>query len=182
MITTNDLEIYNRLLKLRWLGISKDTWARKGENEKYSWHYNVEEVSYKCTMNDITAALGLVQFKKLDRMNNRRREICEKYNKGFADLDWIETPTIKGYAKSACHNYVIKVEERDRLNIYLQKKGISTSVHYMPNNHYEMYKNCRGATPICEEVWTKLLTLPLFPDLTDSEVDMIIQKVMRFKK
>ncbi len=180
MITTNDPAIYSSLLKLRWLGISKDTWAREDKNRKYSWYYNIEEVGYKYHMNDINAALGLVQLKKLDRMNGRRREISEKYNKEFADLDWIETPIVKSYAKSACHNYVIKVEERDRLNIYLQEKGISTGVHYIPNNHYQMYKNCRGETPVCEEVWTKLLTLPLFPDLTDPEVDMIVEKVKRF--
>ena len=182
MITTDDPEIHSRLLKMRWLGISKDTWTREDKDRKYSWYYSVEEVGYKYHMNDITAALGLVQLKKLDRMNDRRREITEKYNKEFADLDWIETPTLKSYAKSACHNYVIKAEERDRLNIYLQEKEISTGVHYIPNNHYQMYKNCRGETPVCEEVWTKLLTLPLFPDLTDSEVDMIVEKVRRFKE
>ena len=182
MITTDDPEIHGRLSKLRWLGISKDTWAREEKDRKYSWYYSVEEVGYKCHMNDVAAALGLVQLKKLDRMNDRRRQITEKYNKGLADLNWIETPTVKSYVKSACHNYVIKVEERDRLNIYLQKKGISTGVHYIPNNHYKMYKNCRGQTPVCEEVWKKLLTLPLFPDLKDSEVDMIIETVRRFKE
>lgn len=182
MITTNDPAIYTSLLKLRWLGISKDTWAREDKDRKYSWYYNIEEVGYKYHMNDINAALGLVQLKKLDRMNDRRREITEKYNNKFSDLDWIETPIVKSYAKSACHNYVIKVEERDRLNIYLQEKGISTGVHYIPNNHYQMYKNCRGETPVCEEVWAKLLTLPLFPDLTDPEVDMIVEMVRRFKE
>lgn len=182
MITTNDPEIYGRLLKLRWLGISKSTWAREEKDKRYSWYYNVEEVGHKYHMNDIAAAIGLVQLKKLDRMNDRRRQISEKYNKGFADLDWVETPTVKSYAKSACHNYVIKVEERDRLNIYLQEQGISTGVHYVPNNHYQMYKNCRGETPVCEEIWTKLLTLPLFPDLTNTETDMIVEKVRMFKE
>ncbi len=182
MITTDDPEINSRLLKLRWMGITKDTWAREDKDKKYSWYYNVEEVGYKCHMNDITAALGLVQLKKLDRMNDRRREITEKYNKGFANLGWLETPVLKSYAKSACHNYVIKAKDRDRLNAYLQENGISTGVHYIPNNHYQMYKNCRGETPVCENVWTKLLTLPLFPDLKDSEVDMIIEKVRRFKE
>jgi perosamine synthetase len=182
MVTTDVPEIHSRLLKLRWMGISKDTWAREENDKRYSWYYNVEEVGYKYHMNDINAALGLVQLKKLDMMNDRRREISEKYNKGFADLDWIETPVTKSYTKSAYHNYVIKAKERDRLNTYLQKKGISTGVHYIPNNHYQMYKNCRGQTPVCEEVWTKLLTLPLFPDLTDYEVDMIVEKVRGFKE
>lgn len=182
MVTTNDPEIYSRLLKLRWLGISKDTWAREDKDNKYSWYYNVEEVGYKYHMNDIAAAIGLVQLGKLDKMNDRRREITKKYNEGFTDLDWIEIPVVKGYAKSACHNYVIKTEERDRLNSYLQDKGISTGVHYIPNNHYEMYKDCRGETPVCEDVWTKLLTLPLFPDLTDAQADMIIENVRQFKQ
>jgi perosamine synthetase len=180
MITTNDKEVYNRLLKLRWLGITKDTWAREDKDKNYSWYYNIEEVGYKYHMNDITAALGLVQLKKLDRTNRRRTEITERYNRGFADVSWIETPTFKSYAKSACHNYVIKLDERDKLNLYLKERGISTSVHYIPNNHYEMYRNCRGDTPVCEKIWTKLLTLPLFPDLKDSEVDMIIQQIKLF--
>ncbi len=182
MITTDNPEVYSKLLKLRWLGISKDTWAREDKDNKYSWYYNVEEIGFKYHMNDITAVLGLVQLKKLDKMNDRRREISEKYNKGFADLDWIETPTVKSYAKSSCHNYVIKVEDRDKLNGYLQERGISTGVHYIPNNHYQMYKSCRGQTPVCEDVWKKLLTLPLFPDLKDSEVNMIIEEVRSFKK
>lgn len=182
MITTNNAEVHNRLLKLRWLGITKDTWAREDKDKNYSWYYNIEEVGYKYHMNDITAALGLVQLNKLDRTNSRRSEITEKYNKGFADLNWIETPTLKSYAKSACHNYVIKMDERDKLNIYLKERGISTSVHYIPNNHYEMYKNCRGETPVCEKVWKKLLTLPLFPDMTDSEVDTVIQQIKLFGK
>lgn len=181
MITTNEKEIYSRLLKLRWVGITKDTWARADNNKKYSWYYNVEEVGYKYHMNDINAAIGLVQLSKLDRMNDRRRQITEKYNKGFADLDWIETPVVKSYAKSACHNYVIKTEERDALNAYLKEKGISTGVHYIPNNHYGMYKDCRGETPVCEGIWTKLLTLPLYPGLTDSDADLVIESVKSFK-
>jgi perosamine synthetase len=181
MITTDDPEIYSRLLKLRWLGITKDTWSREDKDKKYSWYYDIEEVGYKYHMNDIAAAIGLVQLEKLDDMNDRRRQITEKYNTEFADLDWLETPTTKSYAKSACHNYVIKVNERDRLNTYLQENGISTGVHYIPNNHYQMYKNCRGDTPVCEKVWTKLLTLPLFPDLTKDELDMIIEKIRSFQ-
>lgn len=182
MITTNDEEFYGRLLKLRWMGISKDTWSREEKDEKYSWYYNVEEVGFKCHMNDIPASIGLVQLRKLDRMNDRRREITERYNKGFSGLKWLETPVVKPYARSAHHNYVIKVEKRDALNVFLQEKGISTGVHYIPNNHYDMYRNCKGETPVAEKVWKKLLTLPLYPDLTDEEVDYIIGEVRAFEK
>jgi len=182
MITTNDLKLYGRLLKLRWMGISKDTWSREEKDEKYSWYYNVEEVGFKYHMNDIPAALGLVQLKKLDKMNQRRKEITKKYNEGLKSLKWLETPVVRPYAEPSYHNYVIKVDKRDQLNIHLQRKGISTGVHYIPNNHYKMYHPFRGETPISDSVWKKLLTLPLFPDLKDEEVDSIIQEIREFEK
>lgn len=181
MITTNNEDVYKKLQKLRWLGITKGTWQRDHANAGYSWYYDVEELGYKYHMNDITAALGIVQLEKLDDMNNRRRDITAMYNKAFADVDWIETPTVMDYAKTACHNYVIKVDDRNALNVFLKDRGISTGVHYIPSNHYEMYKNCQGETPVCEEIWTRLLTLPLFPDLTDSEVNMIAETVKEFR-
>jgi perosamine synthetase len=182
MITTDDPEIYGRLLKLRWMGISKDTWSREERDKKYSWYYNVEEIGCKYHMNDIPAAIGIVQLEKLYKMNQRRKEITEKYNQGLKGLKWLETPIIKQYAKPSHHNYVIKAEKRDQLNIYLQEKGISTGVHYIPNNHYEMYHQYRGETPIAGSVWKKLLTLPLFPDLKDEEVEYIINEIKEFGK
>jgi perosamine synthetase len=115
-------------------------------------------------------------------MNRRRKEITERYNEGLKSLKWLETPVIRPYAKPSHHNYVIKVEKRDQLNIYLQEKGISTGVHYIPNNHYEMYRSFRGDTPISDSIWKKLLTLPLFPDLKDEEVDFIIREIKEFGK
>ncbi len=180
MITTDDPELYGRLMKLRWMGISKDTWSREEKDKKYSWYYNVEEVGFKYHMNDIPAAIGLVQLKKLDRMNQKRKEITDRYNRSLKGLKWLETPTIKPYAKPSHHNYVIKAEKRDQLNIYLQEKGISTGVHYIPNNHYEMYHAFPGQTPVSDTVWKKLLTLPLYPDLKEEEVDLIIHEIKEF--
>ncbi len=182
MITTNDPKVYKRLKTLRWLGISRDTWTRTGNNEQYSWYYEVEEVGFKYHMSDISATIGLVQLKKLEEKNSRRREIVKKYNEAFANLDWIETPILRDYAKSACHNYVIKVSQRDELNEYLKKKGISTGVHYIPNNHYDIYKGFGKETPIAREIWKRLLTLPLYPDLTDEEFLRIVESVRKFKK
>jgi len=75
---------------------------------------------------------------------------------------------------------VIKTPYRDKLNSYLMRKGISTGVHYVPNNHYQMFKNCRGRTPIANEVWTQLLTLPLYPDMKDREIEKVIRAIRTF--
>ena len=181
MITVHDKEFDTRLRKLRWLGISRGTWDRS-ESKAYSWEYDVEELGYKCHMNDITAAIGLVQLSKLERANARRKEITERYNEALADLEWIRTPVVKDYVRSAHHNYVIKVEngKRDELILYLAEKGISAGVHYIPNHLYRMYKPYYRKLPVTETVWKKLVTLPLFPDLTEEQIEQVIQAVRGF--
>ena len=82
--------------------------------------------------------------------------------------------------KPAYHNYVIKCEYRNELNSYLKNFGISTGVHYIPNNHYDMYKRFPGKTLISDTVWRKLLTLPLYPDLAMINVVKIIEKITKF--
>jgi perosamine synthetase len=183
MITTDDPEVYGRLMKLRWMGITKDTWSREEEDSKrYSWYYDVVELGYKYHMNDVPAAIGLVQLRKLDALNHRRREISRKYTEAFSAFGWIEVPVVKDYmTKSACHNYVIKLEKRDELNDYLKGRGVSTGVHYYPNHLYNMYKPHYRHLPIAESVWKKVLTLPLFPDLSETEQAHIIQSVSSFK-
>jgi len=182
MITIKKEDLLIRLKKLYWLGISRGTWDRT-KSSAYKWEYNVEELGYKYHMNDIMAALGLIQLSKIEKTNERRRQISEQYNEAFANLDWIETPVEKQYAKSAHHNYVIKVlnGKRDKLITYLAESGISASVHYIPNHLYEMYKPYYRKLPVAESVWKKLVTLPLFPDLKDTEVDFIIDKIKKFK-
>jgi perosamine synthetase len=180
MITVHDEELDRRLRRLRWMGITKDTWSRAEDVSKYSWYYNVEELGFKCHMNDITAAIGLVQLAKLERTNARRREIVTRYNEAFADLDWLETPVEKDYARSAMHNYVVKLDDRDRFMAYLQEKGVATGMHYIPNHLYSMYQPYYTKLPVAESVWNRIVTLPLFPDLTDYQVDYIIAAVREF--
>ena len=185
MLVTDNKEWYDRVKKLRWVGISKDTWAREeiqNKHSRYSWYYHVEELGFKCHMNDINAAIGLVQLKKLDALNRKRRMLSRRYNEKFGELKWLESPVEKNYAKSSLHNYAIKTDYRNELNDFLSKKGISTSVHYIPNNHYPMYKKFGRPTPIAEEVWTKLLLLPLYPDMTVRQQDRVISCIKEFGK
>jgi perosamine synthetase len=182
MVNTDDSEVAGHLKKLRWLGISADTFSREEKDtKKYSWHYEVEDLGFKYHMHDITAAIGLVQLKKLDKMNQRREEIVKRYNAGLKGLSWIKVPVVKNYAKPSYHNYVIKTQYRDQLNDYLKSKGISTGVHYVPNHHYKMYRKFKADVPVCESIWKQILTLPLFPDLTNEQVDMIINAIKDFK-
>jgi len=179
MIATNDTALYERFNRLRWMGITRDTWQRGAV--QYAWQYDVVEVGYKYQMCDIIAAVGLAQFDKLETGNARRRKIAETYNAAFSKLRWLECPVHRDYATlHARHNYVIHTDHRDALNRHLQELGVSTGVHYIPNNQYAMYRQCRGPTPVAENEWKRLLTPPLFPGMTDEDVDFVVNAVCSF--
>ena len=188
MITTNQPELVHTLKRLRWCGIDKSTWDRaravgasRDRYSHYGWYYEVHELGYKYHMNDIMAAIGLVQLDRLENTNARRREIVTQYNTAFAHMDWLECPVEHDYTTSAHHNYVIKTPHRDALNLYLRERDIATGVHYMPVHLHPYYRNRYWTSlPVAEDVWTCLLTLPLYPDLTEDEVECVIQSILDF--
>lgn len=182
IVTTNDKKLYERIKKLRWFCINKSTFERTS-GEGYTWYYEIDGLGYKYHMNDVMAAIALVQLKKLDRNNRKRRKIATFYTKRLKKLSWLETPVEKSYVKSSWHLYVIKVEARDALISYLDKNGISTSVHYMPVHLHPFYRKLglKANVPVTEKIWKKLITLPIFPDLTRKDQERIIRTIEEFK-
>lgn len=178
MVTTNQPDVADILRRLRWCGITKDTWQRTNgtiPKHQYSWYYEVQELGYKCHMNDIMAAIGLVQLAKLDEMNARRREIADTYDAAFSHLSWLRTPP------PTLHNYVIKTRHRNELNLHLHEQGISTGVHYMPIHLQPYYQQqFQPYLPVAERVWLELLTLPLYPDMADEDVHTVTSAVIKF--
>ena len=181
MVTTDDEQIYNQLKSLRWVGIDKGTWDRS-EKKGYSWEYSVNRLGFKYHINDITAVIGLSELNVLDEHNLIRRHIAHKYDESFGDIPWIETPVEKEYAWSSRHNYVIKVPMRNELNEYLRTKGISTGVHYEPIHHFKVFGNIKANLPVTEKVWPTLLTLPLYPDMTNKEFEKVVSEIIKFGK
>ncbi len=181
-LTFENKAYYERAIKIRWLGIDKSTWSRTGVDKSYWWQYNVEEIGLKCHMNDIIASIGLVQLKKLDKMNQRRKEIVELYNKGLKDIPQIELPPQDTKDSiSSWHIYCIKCEKRNELSTFLQENDICTGVHYYPIHLYPCYGNLTSL-PNAEKVFPKILSLPIYPALSDEEVSMIIDKIGNFYK
>lgn len=188
MITVNDKTIAEHLRRLRWVGINKNTWDRleiiSGEKtyRGYGWYYEVEELGYKCHMNDITAAIGLVQLQKLESSNALRRSLAKRYTRKLKPLTHITCPTQQSGVMSAQHNYVIRANDRDKLHLYLRDRGISTGVHYMPVHlqpyYQKLYPNVH--LPVTQRVWKDLLTLPLYPTLSKKDQDYIIMSVKKF--
>ncbi|MBI2542881.1 MAG: DegT/DnrJ/EryC1/StrS family aminotransferase [Candidatus Aenigmarchaeota archaeon] len=187
MVTTNDEKVYQAVKKLRWFCINKSTFER-AENKKYSWYYEIDGLGYKYHMNDITAAIGLVQLKKLDKANELRRNISSRYMKAFSDLGWVKLPVEKPNVKSSWHMFVPKVKNRDGLIEHLGNNGISAGVHYLPVHMHPYFEGLikegrinRPDTPVTDTVWKNIITLPLFPGLADAELEKIVASVREFK-
>ena len=177
MLTTNNEEWAKRIKKLRWVGISKDTFDR-GAGNSYDWFYDVTELGYKYHMNDIIAAIGLAQLEKIEWMNDKRRYWSDRYRESLQGITDIKCPPVKDYMFPACHNFVIKTENRDDLRAEMMRNGITTGVHYYPNHLFDIYKPYYRNLPITEELWKKLITLPLFPSLdevTFKKIESVLQ-------
>jgi len=179
-LALNNQAMAERARRLRWLGIDKGTWDRSKTDKLYWWEYFVDEIGLKCHMNDLSAAIGIVQLEKLEKMNKRRRQIKDTYNRGLSGLAQIRTPLDDDdYFQSAWHIYHIRCERRDELSEFLQKKNISTGVHYKPIHLYRCYGN-RPVLPNAEKIFPKILTLPMYPTLTDEEVNRVVQEIRCF--
>jgi len=174
-LATNDAALAERVRKLRWVGISKPTWERFRPGEaRRDWMYAVEELGFKYEMNDLAAAMGLVQLGKLEQANTERRRLLERYRQAFTDIEGVELLAHRDYATSACYNAVIKVEERDELYSYLHQHGIDSNVYYYPNHLLPLYKPYTTRLPISEAEAQRILAIPLYPGLSAADQDRVI--------
>ncbi|HAA74215.1 TPA: DegT/DnrJ/EryC1/StrS aminotransferase family protein [Candidatus Latescibacteria bacterium] len=182
MLTTDDEAIAERVKNLRWMGITRSTYDRFRKNGRQrAWEYDVDEVGYKFHMNDLNAAIGIVQLGKLESTNAARREVAVQYRAAFKDLPWVEVLDEKEYARSSHQSFVMLAEDRDRLIEHLAEKGIDAGVHYRPNHMYSVYEPYKRSLPVTEAVWTRMVTLPMFPAMTNDDVNQVIDAVRGFQ-
>lgn len=182
LITLNDEKKYQRLLRLRLHGMSKDGWKRYAKQG--SWYYEVHEAGYKYNLPDINAAIGIAQLKKLDALNKKREALVEHYLKNLTGLKGIKTVKILPFVKSSWHIFPIWIDshragiDRNRLITELYERKIGTSVHFIPAHlqpfYNERFHYKRGDFPITEKIYEGILSLPLFPDMTPQDVEDVV--------
>lgn len=131
-------------------------------------------------MNDIAAAIGLVQLEKLERLNERRRAIAHRYDEALGHLPWLSVPSVAPDVVSARHNYAIQLDRRDELIAWLGERGIASGVHYRPLHLHPFYRGLNASLPVAERAWRRLLLLPLYPDLSEAEQERIVDAVLAF--
>jgi dTDP-4-amino-4,6-dideoxygalactose transaminase len=166
-------------------GMSHDAWKRYGAEG--SWFYEVTRPGFKYNMSDIQAAIGLQQLRKLTTFQKRRCAIVERYNEAFRGMTELKTPVERPEAGSAWHLYVLRLVldalsiDRSRFIHELQARNIGTSVHFIPVHLHPYYRDKYGFRPddfpVAFREYQRIVSLPLYPKMSDSDVQDVIDAV-----
>ena len=161
---------------------------RKREKNQ-SWFYEMVDIGYNFRLSDIQCALGISQLKKLPGFLKTRREIAKHYYKAFEEIESITPLLVQRQIRSAYHLYVVKLQfeslgwTRSEFFKKMHQEGIGVNVHYIPLHLHPFYrKNFNtnvGLCPIAESDYEKIVSLPLFPQMTEDEVSRIIQIIRK---
>jgi perosamine synthetase len=186
MITTDDSELVKRMRTFRNHGITTDHSQRMDQR---TWYYEMVDLGYNYRLTDFQCALGMSQLSKLSRWVKQRQEIAHQYDHAFAKIPEISLLAVRPNVIHAYHLYVIRLElERLRANraqvfAELREKGIGVNVHYIPVHLHPYYQRHFGTKPgdcpVAESAYERILSLPIFPTMTDSDVDHVIDAVWK---
>jgi len=177
MITTNSKELYDKLILLRSHGITKD----KMEQNHGGWYYEMVDLGFNYRLTDIQSALGITQLAKNEEGVKRRNEIADKYKKAFEGRIKYQNLPIKSY--NAHHLFIIEVENRKGLYDFLREQNIFTQIHYIPVHTLPYYTKIgyKDANLInSENYYSKCISLPMYPTLSDNEINLVIKLIFKF--
>lgn len=185
MVTTNNAAYAERIRMMALHGISRDAWKRY--TEAGSWRYEILAPGFKYNLTDLAAAIGIAQLAKCDRLVAARRYIAGRYDLAFRDVPEIGRPTVKADRDHAWHLYVIQLQldqltiSRDEFIEELKKRRIGSSVHFIPLHLHPYYRDVWGHRPahfpVASAVFERIVSLPIFPGMTDADIDDVIGAV-----
>ncbi len=183
MIVTNDDALFEKLRLLRSHGMTSLTLDR---HKGHAWSYDVVELGYNYRIDEIRAAIGKVQLSKLDRNNERRRHLTQFYRECLRELPQIKIPFANHPGVSAAHiQPVLLPGGSDRIRFMEQMKlqGIQTSIHYPPIHKFGAYRDfapqISNQLSITEDIAAREVTLPLYPTMTDQDVEVVVEAVAK---
>jgi dTDP-4-amino-4,6-dideoxygalactose transaminase len=165
-------------------GISRDAWNRYSDQGK--WYYEVTDIGFKYNLSDILAAIGIHQLRRQEEFIARRKQIAERYTEAFAQMEELIPPREKPDTRHAWHLYLLRLSprypaSRDELIRELYAAGVQCSVHFIPITQHPAYDGhprvVRASFERCEQFYRASLSLPLYPAMTDADVEFVIQAV-----
>ena len=185
MFVTNNEIFARRAALMRLHGLSGDAWKRYGKEG--TWQYDVVEAGFKMNLPDILAAIGLAQLRKADAFHQRRRQIASTYLRHFAALEELEMPPAN--AGHSWHLFIVRLrpglltKNRNQFIDELRKAGIGASVHFIPLHLHSYYSRQygydKGDFPNAEAAYEGAISLPIYPGMTDGDVERVVNSVKR---
>ncbi len=185
-LVTSDEKIADQVRLLSYHGMSHDTWARYAD--RGSWYYEVSVPGYKFNMSDVLSSLGLSQLRKLDAMLSRRRELAARFDKLLGGSAFFVLPRVEPGNQHTWHLFVVRLKrdalgiDRDKLTRALAAENIGCSVHFIPiyvHPFFRPYLAGGDRFPVCEDYFSRCISLPLFPSMTDADVDDVVRALER---
>jgi UDP-4-amino-4,6-dideoxy-N-acetyl-beta-L-altrosamine transaminase len=198
MITTNSKELYDRIMTLRTHGITRNQQKFSNSLEFAAgttnhggqfpgWYMEMQVLGYNYRITDFQAALGITQLKVADQGLAKRKAIAKKYDEAFRGHASIISPQLEINPSAdfshAYHLYIIRTPKRLELYNYLREHQIFAQVHYIPAHLMPYYRSFgwkEGDMPAAERYYSECLSLPMYPSITDEELDYVIQTVLKF--
>jgi perosamine synthetase len=185
-MATTERDDYAARMKLMSLhGLSGDAWKRY--TARGHWYYEITDFGFKYNLTDVAAAIGLRQLERLGVFQQRREQIARMYNDSFGELDTCFTPRDAGFGTHAWHLYILELNlpaltaGRNDVLDSLRRKGVGTSVHFMPLHLHPIYQRLYGYQPgdfpTAEAVFARACSLPIYPAMTDRDVAHVIEAV-----
>lgn len=180
MVVSNDSSLIRKVKIFRNHGISDDLHQRR---EKDSWYYEIEKIGFNYRLTDFQCALGISQLGRLDSRIKKRNSLAAQYDRFFEGIPGAAPLTKKAFVNHAYHLYVIKLDtdhlkkSREEIFSFFRKNGVGVNVHYIPVHYHPFYKKTfhtgKGLCPAAEAAYEQILTLPLFPAMTDEDIKAV---------
>lgn len=185
MITTEDDALAARMAVASLHGMDRDAWKRYDASG--SWFYEIRDVGFKYNLSDVHAAIGLAQLRRAGELTARRRAIAQAYNDAFGDQEELQIPYTEPGVEHAWHLYVLRLKPhllragRNQFVELLRSRGVGTSVHCIPLNKMDYYQTRygyhSGDFPVAEDIYSRCLSLPIFPMMSDEDIAYVIETV-----
>jgi UDP-4-amino-4-deoxy-L-arabinose-oxoglutarate aminotransferase len=185
MVTGHDESFIQQLRLSRFHGIERDAWKRYGKASDPT--YDITDPGFKYNMNDIQAAIGIEQLKRIAVITRKRSEIAARYLEGLAGINGLDLPCVPAFDhKHAWHLFVVKIKSMSRQDFMrgLAEENIGYGLHFPPCHtlSYVQKRFGKADLPITEEVADKIISLPLYPGMDDRQVQRVIDVVRKLLK
>jgi perosamine synthetase len=184
MAATDNAELADRIRQMSLHGLSHDAWKRYSGG---SWDYRIVAPGYKYNLTDVAAAIGIQQLRRAETLRRSREQIALRYREALGDLDTMETPPVPENRLHSWHLFPIRLRlerlgiDRNAFFEALREQGVCCSVHWRPLHLHPYYAETFGweprHLPTASAVWKRLVSLPLFPDMQNDEVQHVVKAV-----